>query len=142
MDHNSLNIDQHTLEAYLKTAYVTEKPKLSIKIGEINSALNVFLFDNNSFFWAFVSACNPYSSILSDGENELLHSELIEKVKSMKLRYCEGAGIPSDESWKAEKSLLILDISKKEAIELGKKYKQNAIVVGKLNQAPELVFCK
>jgi hypothetical protein len=142
MDHNSLNIDQHTLQAYLETTYVTKKPELSIKIGEINRALNIFLFDNNCFFWAFVSAYNPYSSILSDDENELLHKELIEKVKSMKLRYCEGAGIPSDESWKAEKSLLILDISKKDAIALGKEYKQNAIVFGKLNQAPELVFCK
>ena len=142
MDHNSLNIDQHTLQAYLSTSYVTEKPDLSIKIGEMNRPLNVFLFDNNSFFWAFVSASNPYSSMLSDNENELLHNNLIEIVKENKFRFVEGLGVPSDESWKAEKSLLILDISKKEAIELGKHFNQNAIVFGQLNQVPELVFCK
>ena len=58
MDHNSLNIDQQTLEAYLQTSYVTEKPELSIKVGEINRELNVFLFDNNSFFWAFFNTAN------------------------------------------------------------------------------------
>ncbi len=142
MDHNSLNIDQQTLQAYLNTTYVTEKPALSIKIGENNMPMNVFLFDNNSFVWAFVSASNPYSSILPEDENALRHKDLMEEVKAMKFRYCEGIGIPSDESWKAEKSLLILDITKKEAIELGKKYNQNAIVVGRINQAPELIFCK
>jgi len=80
--------------------------------------------------------------MLSDAENEILHQNFIEKVKSMKLRYCEGSGIPADENWKAEKSLLILDISKKDAILLGKAYNQNAIVFGKLHKAPELVLCK
>jgi hypothetical protein len=142
MDHNSLKIDQHTMQAYLKTTYTTEKPDLSIKIAETNQPLNVFLFDNNSFSWAFVSASNPYSAMLSDAENELRHNDLIEKVKTMKLRFCEGKGIPADENWKAEKSLLILDISKQEAIEIGKAYNQNAIVFGKVNHAPELVFCR
>ncbi len=141
MDHNSLNIDQHVLQAYLNTTYSTKNPELAIKIGELNQPLNVFLFDNNSFTWAFVSASNPFSSILSKDENNLRHEALIQKTKSMKWRFCEGVGNPSDESWKAEKSLLILDISKKEAIELGKEFNQNAIVFGRLSQAPELVFC-
>jgi uncharacterized protein DUF3293 len=141
MDHNSLNIDQHVLEAYLNTVYTTEKPKLSIKIGEINHPLNVFLFDNNSFYWAFVSASNPCSAVLSDAENDVRHKNMIEKVKTMNLRFCEGLGIPSENNWKDEKSLLILDISKKEAMKLGKAYNQNAIVYGKANKAPELLFC-
>ena len=142
MDHNSLNIDQQTVQAYLKTTYTTEKPKLSIKIGEINPELHVFLFDNNSIFWSFISACNPYSTILSDEENELRHQALIEKANAMNLRFQEGLGVPSDENWKAEKSLLILDISKEDAVKLAKEFDQNAIVFGRLNQAPELVFCK
>ena len=142
MDHNSLNIDQRTLQAYINTTYSTEKPELSIKIGEVNRPLNIFLFDNNSYSWAFVSASNPYSTVISEEENEFRHNDLMENVKSMNLRFCEGLGIPGDKDWKAEKSLLILDISRKDAIELGKKHNQNAIVFGMLNQAPELVFCK
>ena len=111
MDHNSLNIDQQTVQAYLKTTYTTEKPSLSIKIGEINPALHVFLFDNNSIFWAFISAFNPYSTVLPDEENDLRHQALIEKATSKKMRFREGLGVPADENWKAEKSLLILDIS-------------------------------
>ena len=141
MDDNSLNIDQHVVQAYLNTIYAVKKPKLSIKIGEINQPLNIFLIDNNSFTWAFVSAFNPHSTILSDEENELRHSDLIQSVINLNFRYCEGEGIPPDDSWKAEKSLLILDIAKKDAIDLGKTYNQNAIVFGRLNQAPELVFC-
>lgn len=141
MDHNSLNIDQSTLQAYLNTTYTIENPELHIKIGEANHALNVFLFDNNSYSWAFISAFNPFSSLLSDEENERRHNDLVENVKAKKWRYREGKGMPADENWKSEKSLLILDISKPDAIRMGKAFNQNAIVFGRLNQAPELVFC-
>ncbi len=141
MDHNSLNIDQSTLQAYLNTTYTIENPEIDIKIGEINQALNVFLFDNSSFTWAFISACNPHSSLVSDEENVRRHNDLAENVKSRKLRFREGKGIPADESWKSEKSLFILDISKPDAIQMGKEFHQNAIVFGRLNQVPELVFC-
>ncbi len=142
MDHNSPNIDRSLLSTYKDTTYNIEQPELAIRIGETNKTLNVFLFDNNSYSWAFISACNPHSVPLSDEENDRRHKDLVEQVQSMKWRFCIGWGTPANEGWKAEKSLFIFDISKAQAIELGKAFHQNAIVFGRLNQAPELVLCR
>lgn len=140
MDYNSNNIDQSLLTAYQNTEYLTYKPGLSIKIGQINEPLAVFLFDNNAFTWAFVSACNPYSIAISAEENEKRHSTLTEMVQAAGWRFLQGEGRSADGTW-VEKSLFILDISKKEAQQLARKFEQNAFVFGYFDRAPELVIC-
>jgi len=50
--------------------------------------------------------------------------------------------VGSDESWQPEKSFLILGIALDEAILIGKKYRQNAIVVGKIHEEPQLIWIK
>lgn len=140
MDYNSNNIDQSLRLAYENTEYRTFKPELSIRIGQENESLTVFLFDNNAFTWAYVSACNPYSIKISDSENQKRHEILMEQVKNRGWRFLEGEGRAMDRTW-AEKSLFILDISKKEALELAQQFEQNAIVFGYFNQKPQLLFC-
>ncbi len=75
--------------------------------------------------------------MLSDDENEKRHSELVSAVAVY--RYYEGEGVGEDKTWKPEKSLLILSITKKDAIEIGKKFGQNAIVFGMIAAPPELI---
>ena len=141
MEYNSNNIDQSLLSAYQDSVYETFNPALQIKIGEENEELSVFLFDNNVYTWAFVSASNPFSIKISTEENEKRHQSLINLVNNSELRCIEGEGKSEDSSW-SEKSLLILDISKKDAIKLAQTFEQNALVFGYFNRAPELVLCK
>lgn len=141
MDYNSNNIDQSLIEAYKNTIYTTFQPKLEIKIGQQNEDLSVFLFDNNAFTWAFVSASNPFSIKIAEEENLRRQKALIGFVENSSLRYLEGEGKSTDQKW-IEKSLLILDISKKEAIKLAQNFEQNAIVFGYFNRLPELILCK
>lgn len=128
------------IAAYRETIYHTYSPALNIKIDQENEDLTVFLFDNNAYTWAFVSASNPYSIKISDQENQQNHKTLLEWVQKQGYRFLEGEGKHPHEDW-LEKSVLILDISKKDAVELGEKFKQNAIVFGYFNKAPELIFC-
>ncbi len=141
MDYNSSHIDQHWQEVYQKAIYKVFLPPMSLKIGELNEALNVFCFDNNVYHWAFVSAANPGSEPLSTEENEQRHQKLILAVQNMGLRYCEGIGTDPAEKWPAEKSLFILDIRPEQALTLANKFEQRAIVIGEFNKAPELLFC-
>jgi len=142
MDDISGNIDQRLLEAYLATTYEVKHLGLQIKIGESNWHLEEFLVDNNMFSWAFISAWNPYSKTVSREENEIRHAKLIKEVESRKFPFSEGFGVPADEQWEAEKSLLILGISRREAIFFGKRMEQNAVVWGRLGGVPELVIVK
>ena len=139
MDDISGNIDQHLLEAYLNTTYEVKDLGLKLKIGESNWHLEEFLVDNNVFSWAFVSAYNPFSKMLSIENNEARHLELVLAIEKMNLVKIEGYGVPENGDWEPEKSLLILGISKTEASDLGKKMEQNAIVFGRLGGVPELV---
>lgn len=140
MDDISRNIDQRLRDAYLATTYEVKHLGLHLRIGEENWDLEEFLIDNNVFSWAFISAWNPFSKSLSPSENEIRHSKLKDFAKNKQWVFAEGFGVPQNKDWNAEKSLFILDISKTEAISLGKKFDQNAIVIGRLAKAPELLF--
>lgn len=141
MNLNSKNLDQSLIKAYQDTIYSTSNPKIDIEIGKENEALSVFLFDNNAYTWAFVSASNPFSIEITDRENTKRHQSLKDFVANSGLRQIEGLGKSKDGEW-SEKSLLILDISKKEAIKLAQNFEQNAIVFGYFDQNPELVLCR
>ena len=126
------------LQAYKSTKYKVFKTNLIIQIGVTNDSLNELVIQHNATEWAYITAYNPYSRILTDIENQSRHLELKELTRSY-LTY-EGHGVGTDAAWEPELSLLILGINKEEAIVLGKRFEQNAIVYGKINNVPELLI--
>ena len=70
------------IESYINTKYIVFEPTLTIEIGKLNQDLDGLLIKHNSNEWAFITAYNPYSKILNDEENKLLHSELKELTKN------------------------------------------------------------
>ena len=141
MNQTKSQLDESLLEAYERTTYRVHRPSIDIKIGELNEDLSVFLFDNNAFSWAFVSASNPYSIKISAVENQQRTDALIEYAEQNNWRYLRGEGRSTNSNW-SEDSLFILDVSKQDAIALADRFEQNAFVFGYLDKAPELVLCK
>jgi hypothetical protein len=126
------------IEAYKNTKYIVFEPDITIEIGILNQDVDELLFKHNSNEWAFVTAYNPYSRVLSNDENRVRHDELKELTKDY-IAF-EGHGVGEDPTWEPERSLFIIGISKDEASEIGKKFEQNAIVYGKIDFAPELLI--
>jgi hypothetical protein len=126
------------IQAYKNTKYKVFNPNLEIQIGVMNKDLNELMSKNNASEWAYITAFNPYSKVLTDLENKDRHHELQEVTQSF-LTY-EGHGVGTDSSWEPELSLLVIGVSKEEAIILGKKFEQNAIVYGKVDSTPELLI--
>ena len=124
------------LKAYNTTEYKVYSPAIVIKIGIGNQVLNDLLISLNVSTWAYITAFNPFSKILTESENFKRHEEL--KVKIGNYKYFEGEGVGEDKTWKPEISFLIVGISLNDAIGIGKFYEQNAIVVGEINGVPEL----
>ena len=76
---------------------------------------------------ALLSAYNPRSEPTNDYKNRAANRELQKEIASKWPYYkAEGTGLGSTE--KAEKSFLILGISRDEALYLGRKYEQHAII--------------
>lgn len=124
------------INAYKNTDYIVYNPSLVIKIGVKNQALDSLLKALNATTWAYITAFNPYSKLLSGASNSSRHEIL--KTKIGKYRFYEGEGVGEDKKWKPEISLLIIGISLEKAMEVGNCFEQNAIVVGEIYGIPEL----
>ncbi|MDQ3586062.1 MAG: DUF3293 domain-containing protein [Acidobacteriota bacterium] len=135
-------IDQDLLDAYRQTTYRAELPagEINLRIGELNPVLERFLAERQINEWAFVTAHNPGSRPLDEAENFARHQALVADMRAVGHVLFEGAGVGDDKRWPAERSLLIFGIKRDEAATLGRKYGQNAIVVGARGNAPELLI--
>ena len=140
MENSSCNIDQHLLNAYQETIYQVLDPLISIKIGVFNPVLNAFLRENDATTWAFITAWNPKSQLLSIQANNQRQKELTQKVKKAGFTYFIGEGIGKDLNWTPEQSLFILNISKAKAVEFVRYFDQNTIVFGVQNEPPQLII--
>lgn len=132
-------MNQELLEAYSKTNYQITNPDLIINIGRENKKLNTFLKLNTYDTWCFITAWNPFSSSdFTIEDNENFNIGLYKDIKNYP-NYT-GEGKDPEGIWAAEESYFVCNISRERAIELGEKYKQNAIVFGKINEVAELII--
>jgi len=126
-------------KAYLNTTYRVYEPAIAIRIDKENHGLAATLSQIGHTNWAYLTAWNPFSKQLTPEENETRNQQLLDDLKPF--RVFNGEGIGDDSSWPPERSFLVAGIHREVAIYLGKKYKQNAIVVGQGAKA-ELVMLK
>lgn len=132
------SLDRRLTEAYLRTTYRVWQPPIEIRIGQLCPAMDVLLAERGSESWAFVTAWNPGSRVLPADENAQRQAELEQIVESAHWSYIYGVGIGEDTTWPPEESLLVLGISAAEAVALGRRFGQNALVFGRQNEVPEL----
>ena len=130
-------------EAYKNTTYRIYLPlgEIDIRIGVINPLLQELLLSNHVESWAFITAYNPYSILQDADVNTLLNTQLENYLSEKWYVFFKGMGVGDDDSWEPEASFMVMDIRKEDAVKLGKQFKQNAIVVGVIGNAPELINC-
>lgn len=125
------------ITSYNKADYCVDKFETPIKIGQINSEVEGLLNKSHTDSWCFITAWNPMSEEFSLQENleknESLRSDLSE------YKILEGEGRDPNGEWQAERSFLVLGISKKDAESIAKKYHQRAIVFGRKREEAKLL---
>lgn len=126
-------------KAYLNTTYWLYEPAIDIRVDKENHGLAATLQQIGYTQWAYLTAWNPFSKQLSVEENEARNQRLLDDLRPYRVFHGEGVG--DDPSWPPEKSFLVAGIHREVAIYLGKKYEQNAIVVGEGAKA-ELVMLR
>ena len=140
MDNLSPPIDEQLKQAYLSSLYRVSDPAFDIRIGITHEPLDQWLATRGYSCWAFVTAWNPKSSLLSIEENEARHQALMVEVASLGYSWQEGWGIGQDGSWAPEKSILVPGIMLKEAISIARQFGQLAIVFGEAGNAAQLIW--
>ncbi len=126
------------LEAYRAAEYVVSDPHVVIRVGEPNAALDALLADAERA--AFLTAANPGSERRGDEENRRFITALREALDAAGWRYAEGEGRDARGAWPAEPSFLVPGIPRDKALELARRFGQNAFVWCERGVAPQLVL--
>jgi hypothetical protein len=131
--------------AYHATRFEAETPfgKASISTNKAHPDLDAIVERHGCASWCFITASNPGSRALDTSRNEDRNRSLRSDL------YAEGAGpvfpglgVPGDSGWTPEASFLALGVARDRAIELGRRYGQNAVVWGRLRERAELLDCR
>lgn len=126
------------LISYCETDYKIPSVGVTIRLGEHNIILDELLKKYDAEEWCFITAWNPGSALYSTKENIELNLRLEREIR--KYPYFKGKGEGRYNSkWPSEESFLILGMPFEIAKKLGEKYKQNAILVGRVKGVSELL---
>jgi len=130
-------------EAYRRTSYDVRAPEgtIRLRIGERPAMLDALLERHGAETWAFITAWNPGSFRLPRAENERSNRDLQERLLRMGYTAIPGAGTGDDEAWEPEESFFVPGIPRTTALELGRFYRQMAIVAGTRGARVELLWC-
>ncbi len=133
------SIQHELVSAYFNTKYSVPILELDIRIGVENIRLQEILIQYQVDDWVFITAWNPLSKPLPKEENKKRNIELREDLNVASWTCFDALG--QGDGWPAEESFFVLGISLEDALRLGKKYEQNAIVVSTDEHIPCLAWC-
>ncbi|QIE24966.1 DUF3293 domain-containing protein [Caballeronia sp. SBC2] len=142
MQFNSA-IDPDTLRAYEETHYrVLGDAPATLRIGHANSGLAKLhrVFGVNCS--AFLTAANPFSTLINATANAIRQASLAEQLDRMGLRRIEGIGEHPVGTWPGEPSFLVLGMTLSDAKQLGAQHGQNAIVWCGPDTVPQLILLR
>lgn len=134
--------------AYRATTYtiylpseIAEASNLELRVDHPSAALDRLLDRYHCDAWAFISAVNPGSQLLSHTANAELHRQLCDDISKLDLPHFAGDGIPDTPDWITEPGLMVLGISTQHAQDIASRFGQNAILAGIRGGVPTLHYC-
>jgi len=134
MDYLSQKIDKLSLEGvYKDTNYIILDPEISIVCDSRNEDLDQFMRKLGKRSWTFISAANPRSKVESAKINAWKNTNLEIDIAKSGLHYAYAVGEASSGDWPSEPSFVVFDLALDAAMDLAKKYDQNAILVGRID---------
>lgn len=141
--YNTRMPDPGLESAYLATDYrVDAGPDgpFVLRIGERCRDADRLLARHGQSGWAFVTACNPESELLTHSENERRMAELEAVCLFRGWTFFAGVGVGRDGLWPPEPSFLIVGVPEEQAVEVARHFGQHAIVAGRVGEPARLVW--
>lgn len=136
-------IPLRTIKAYRATRYRV-KSRLSsfvLRVGKKSPRLASLMERFDVSGAAFITACNPLGKEMPPEWNRQATQKLLRDLKRTRLRILPGVGEPVGR-WAGEASFLALGMQPAEAMKLGRKFRQNAVVWAGPNAKAWLVLLR
>lgn len=137
-----ITVTPELLAAYQSTRFRVDDAghDFVLTIGEISPPLLDLYREHGCSCAAFVTAWNPFSQPTCEDDNRTAQAELERTLVELRAPLLLGHGESLEDDWPPEPSILALGIDKDRAVELGKRFRQNAIVWCDASGLPELVI--
>ncbi len=128
--------------AYRATTYRVYLPggQCELRPGVASEILRCWLETAGATGFAILTACNPGSVRLDEEENNSRQSQLECELLESGYETYVAENVAEDAAWPVEESCFVPGIPVAEAMTLGGKYGQNAVVCGGADGVPELVW--
>ncbi|MGB0331423.1 MAG: DUF3293 domain-containing protein [Planctomycetota bacterium] len=131
------------LQAYRETHYEVGPPHaMTLRVGESSGPLAALMAAAGVQGAAFVTAANPLSQPLGWEENEALLASLRAALAAEGWVVHGGRGRHPGGGWDPEPSLLVLGLDREEAVLLGHRWRQNAVVWAGDDAVPRLLLLR
>lgn len=132
-----------TIQAYRETDYLVlgESPFV-LRVDVHSQSLAHVYIHYQVDCAAFLTACNPFSKVISAAANDARQSELKKALACQDLNYLAGSGEHPTGGWIAEQSCFIPGISLDDTKALGRRFDQNAVVWCGPDAIPQLVLLR
>lgn len=130
-------------DAYRETDYAAVTlPGVVIRLGSLCAPLDALLDERGFDCWVFITAWNPESKQSNEQDNKQRNRDLRRELSRKNLAVFAGKGWPRKGGWTPEESFLAFGVDRYEALRLGFRWRQNAVVWGRRGQRPELLDCR
>lgn len=128
--------------AYRATRYrvLAEPAPFALRVDMPSQSLAALMRQHGVTTAAYLTAWNPYSERASEADNRAANDELRAALVDADAFIFDGEGVDPDGAWPAEPSFLALGLAFATASELGRRFKQNAILFADDDAVPRLVW--
>lgn len=128
--------------AYQATTYRVYLPdgRCDLRPGVASETLRCWLEAAGETCFAVLTACNPASLPLDGSENASRQSQLECELLDSGFETYVGENVADDAAWPVEESCFVPGIAVAEAMVLGERYGQNAVLCGGADGVPKLVW--
>lgn len=118
-----------TIQAYLQAEYrIHADPPFSLHVGQQSQALLALYAATGTTNAVFITPYNPLGHLLSKHENQLRLIELKSGLDAQSIMHIPAEGLDPQGEWPPEKGALMLDVTPEQAREVGRKFRQNAVL--------------
>ena len=126
------------IKSYERALYALDSGMV-LRIGVHDPDLDRLLDAHGASAAAFITAANPRGEAQAPALNEAAMAAL---CSSLALPWLPGEGRDPEGRWRAERSVLVLGMTRVDAEALGRRLEQNAILFAEKGRAPELVVLR
>ena len=133
----SKSFDAKLLHAYLESDYVHSSTGKQLNIGRLHTEVDAFYSEKNVNTYAWITAWNPYSRVLTPSENELRNTRLTSRLHAY--NYSEGFSQDKLGDWK-EYGFWVENAIPAEMMQICVNFDQNAFVFARRGQVLQLIL--